>query len=113
CTVPIFVHSLKDGESAALIHEIFAAAPPSVVLNTTGFSVAAGGAEDPLAKANCPILQVVFAGGDEESWRAGTRGLGPRDLAMNVALPEIHGRMLSRGASIKAPPGRDPETSAD
>src|SRR5712671_4534557 len=113
CPLPIFVHSLKDGESAALIHEVFAAAPPTVILNTTGFSVGAGGAEDPLAKANCPILQVVFAGGDEESWRAGTRGLGPRDLAMNVALPEIDGRILSRAVSFKAPLGRDPETEAD
>ena len=113
CPLPIFVHSLKDGESAALIHEVFAAAPPTVILNSTGFSVAAGGADDPLAKANCPILQVVFAGGDEESWRAGTRGLGPRDLAMNVALPEIDGRILSRAVSFKAPLGRDPETEAD
>ena len=59
------------------------------------------------------MLQVVFAGGDEESWRAGTRGLGPRDLAMNVALPEIDGRILTRAVSFKAPLGRDPETEAD
>jgi cobaltochelatase CobN len=111
--LPLFVHSLKDGESAALIGEILAAAPPAVILNATGFSVGAGGAEDPLAKADCPVLQVVFAGGDEQSWRNGTRGLGPRDLAMNVALPEIDGRILSRAVSFKAPLGRDPETEAD
>ena len=111
--LPVFVHSLKDGETAALIAELFAAAPPAVILNATGFSVSAGGAEDPLAKADCPILQVVFAGADEESWRSGTRGLGPRDLAMNVALPEIDGRILSRAVSFKAPLGRDPETEAD
>jgi cobaltochelatase CobN len=111
--LPIFVHSLKDGESAALIGDLFAAAPPAVILNATGFSVGAGGAADPLAGADCAILQVVFAGGDEESWRAGTRGLGPRDLAMNVALPEIDGRILARAVSFKAPLGRDPETEAD
>ena len=111
--LPLFVHSLKDGESGALIGEIFAAARPAVILNATGFSVGAGGVEDPLAAADCPILQVVFAGGDEESWRSGTRGLGPRDLAMNVALPEIDGRILSRAVSFKAPLGRDPETEAD
>src|SRR5438132_4574094 len=69
CPLPIFVHSLKDGESAALIHEVFAAAPPTVILNATGFSAGAGGAADPLSQADCPILQVVFAGSDEESWR--------------------------------------------
>ncbi|HEX4185126.1 MAG TPA: cobaltochelatase subunit CobN, partial [Stellaceae bacterium] len=73
----------------------------------------ASAASDPLAAADCPILQVVFAGNDEESWHAGTRGLGARDIAMNVALPEIDGRILSRAVSFKAPLGRDPETEAD
>ncbi|HTW50996.1 MAG TPA: cobaltochelatase subunit CobN [Stellaceae bacterium] len=110
--LPIYVQSLKDGEAATLIAEAFAAHPPAVILNATGFSVAASGGEDPL-RADCPILQVVFSGGDEESWRAGTQGLGPRDLAMNVALPEIDGRVLSRAVSFKAPLGRDPETEID
>ena len=109
--LPVFVHSLKEREAAALLAEAFTAYPPAVILNATGFSVGASGG-DPL-RADCPILQVVFAGGDEEGWRAGTRGLGPRDLAMNVALPEIDGRILARAVSFKAPLGRDPETEAD
>src|SRR5215831_3424181 len=112
-SLPIFVHSLKDGEAAALLDTALAAAPPAVVLNATGFSVRTGARSDPLAATECPVLQVVFAGNDEDSWRAGTRGLGPRDLAMNVALPEIDGRVLSRAVSFKAPLGRDPETEAD
>jgi cobaltochelatase CobN len=111
--LPIFVQSLKDGEAAALLATAFAAAPPAVILNATGFSVRMGPGSDPLAAASCPVLQVVFAGNEEESWRSGTRGLGPRDLAMNVALPEIDGRILSRAVSFKAPLGRDPETEAD
>ncbi len=111
--LPIFVHSLKDAEAAALLGAVFAATPPAVILNGTGFSVRAGDASDPLAAADCPVLQVVFAGSDEESWRSGTRGLGQRDLAMSVALPEIDGRILSRAVSFKAPLGRDPETEAD
>ena len=111
--LPVFVHSLKDGEAAALLAALFAEMPPAAILNATGFSVRAGSAADPLAAADCPVLQVVFAGGDEASWRAGTRGLAPRDLAMNVALPEIDGRILTRAVSFKAPLGRDPETEAD
>ena len=110
--LPVFVHSLKEAEAAALLAQAFAAYPPDVILNATGFSVAAAGGHDPLL-AGCPVLQVVFSGGDEESWREGTRGLGPRDLAMNVALPEIDGRILSRAVSFKAPLGRDLETEAD
>src|SRR5215472_6783387 len=110
--LPIFVQSLKDGEAAALLGTAFAT-PPAVILNATGFSARAATASDPLAAADRPILQLVFAGSDEDSWRSGTRGLGPRDLAMNVALTEIDGRILSRAVSFKAPLGRDPETEAD
>jgi cobaltochelatase CobN len=112
--LPVFVHSLKDGEAAALFEELFPATPPAVILNATGFAVGAvGGGVDPLAAADCPVLQVVFAGGDEAGWRASSRGLAPRDLAMNVALPEIDGRILARAVSFKAALGRDPETEAD
>jgi cobaltochelatase CobN len=115
--LPVFVQSLKDAEATALLADLFATYAPAAILNATGFSLAASGGDDPL-RANCPVLQIVFSGGDEESWREGTRGLGPRDLAMNVALPEIDGRILSRAVSFKAPPshlpnGRDPETEAD
>jgi len=110
--LPIFVNSLKDAEAAALLADVLAAHPPAVILNATGFSVAAAGGTDPL-RADCPVLQVVFSGGDEESWRGGTRGLGPRDLAMNVALPEIDGRILTRAVSFKAPLDRDPLTETD
>ncbi|HEX3953021.1 MAG TPA: cobaltochelatase subunit CobN [Stellaceae bacterium] len=110
--LPVFVHSLKDAEAVALLADAFAAYPPAVILNATGFSVTAAGSDDPL-RTDCPVLQIVFSGGDEEAWRDGTRGLNPRDLAMNVALPEIDGRILSRAVSFKAPLGRDPETEAD
>src|SRR5215471_10501963 len=111
--LPVFVQSLKEGEAAALLRDLFAVAPPAVILNATGFSVNAAAGEDPLTQPDCPVLQVVFAGNDEDSWRGGTRGLGPRDLAMSAALPEIDGRILSRAVSFKAPLGRDPETEAD
>ena len=111
--LPIFVQSLKDGEAHALFSSLFAEYAPALILSATGFSSGAGGAADPLAAPGCPILQVVFAGMSEEGWRAGTRGLAPHDLAMNVALPEIDGRILSRAVSFKAPQGRDPETEGD
>jgi cobaltochelatase CobN len=103
--LPVFVSSLKDTESAALLTESFTAAPPAVILNATGFAVSAGaGAEgtNPLRPSDCPVLQVVFSGSSEEAWRADSQGLGPRDLAMNVVLPELDGRIMTRAVSFKA-----------
>ena len=48
------------------------------------------------------MLQVVLAGGREEDWARGAQGLSARDVAMNVALPEVDGRVLARAVSFKA-----------
>ena len=114
--LPIHVTSLKDPVSAALIAELLTQAPPSVVLNATGFAVATPGGETvetPFHEADCPVLQVVFSGGNQAEWRDGARGLGPRDIAMNVALPEIDGRILTRAVSFKAAARYDAATQCD
>jgi cobaltochelatase CobN len=55
-----------------------------------------------LESTGAPVLQVVFAGGDEAGWRGGSQqGLMARDIAMNVALPEVDGRIMSRAVSFK------------
>ena len=114
--LPIYVASLKDPVSAALINELLAQAPPSVVLNATGFAVATpggGAAETPFHDADCPVLQLVFSGGTMAAWRDGAQGLGPRDIAMNVALPEVDGRILARALSFKTAARYDELTQCD
>ncbi len=49
-----------------------------------------------------PVLQVIFAGSSEEAWRDSARGLLPRDLTMNIVLPEVDGRLTTRAVSFKA-----------
>jgi len=97
----IFVSSLKDDTSAAFLKSHFAIHPPSVILNATGFAVG-DEARDPLAKADCPVLQVALAGSSQEEWQASTAGLRATDLAMNVVLPELDGRIFTRAISFKA-----------
>jgi len=107
--LPVFVASLKDPVSAATLEGLFRQAPPSLILNATAFATGTPhqgdtGAENPLAAASAnhaPILQVVLAGTSEEAWETGTTGLSARDIAMNVALPEVDGRVLTRAISFK------------
>jgi cobaltochelatase CobN len=98
----LYVASLKDEVSAKLVHDTFAAHPLDIILNATSFAVSSGGVDDPLAAYDCPVLQVVLAGTSEENWQASSQGLGPRDLAMNVVLPELDGRIATRAISFKA-----------
>lgn len=77
-----------------------------VILNTTSFSVAKLSSETlnlGLWQAlNIPVIQAICSGGTVEQWRDNLRGLSPRDMAMNVALPEVDGRIMSRALSFKA-----------
>lgn len=111
--LPIHVASLKDPVAAALLGEVLAAHPPAVILNVTGFAAGMGGADNPLAAPDCPVLQVVFAGTSREAWEAGTHGLSARDIAMNVALPEVDGRVFTRAVAFKGVERRDPLTECD
>ena len=40
--LPVFVSSLKDAESAAILDSVFGEAPPDIVLNATAFAVSTG-----------------------------------------------------------------------
>ncbi|MBT3171759.1 MAG: cobaltochelatase subunit CobN, partial [Rhodospirillaceae bacterium] len=102
--VALFVSSLKDPPSARFVETVLDTAAPDIILNATGFSVSRPGSAQPspLDRSGAPILQVIFAGGTEAAWAAGTRGLSARDIAMNVALPEVDGRILSRAVSFKS-----------
>ncbi len=114
--LPIYATSLKDPISAAITSEILTAAKTSIILNATSFAISRPNAEKsetPFDDADCPILQVVFSSGNEESWRDSSTGLNARDIAMNVALPEVDGRILSRAVSFKALAQRDDNIQAD
>ncbi|MCG6904617.1 MAG: cobaltochelatase subunit CobN [Rhodobacter sp.] len=106
--LPVFVASLKDPVSAATLAQIFTAAPPDVILNCTSFAVGSPHGdtvpENPLNSAasnKAPVFQVVLSASSEAAWADGLSGLSARDIAMNVALPEVDGRILSRAISFK------------
>ena len=116
--LPIYVASLKDPVSVATVDEVLSSVtlPLGVVLNTTGFSVSSPGSPrvpSPFDAYDVCILQVVLSGGNLENWQDNTWGLGPRDIAMNVALPEVDGRVLSRAISFKGVNARDDATQCD
>jgi len=105
--LPVFVASLKDAVSAATVGQLFTQASPAVVLNGTSFAVSSpqSGAEGhqptPLDATGAPVFQIVFAGGTEAVWEESLSGFSARDIAMNVSLPEIDGRILTRAVSFK------------
>ena len=62
-----------------------------------------------LDAADCPVLQVALASAERGAWEGSQRGLSPSDLAMNVVLPELDGRLFTRAISFKAASAPDPD----
>ena len=106
--VPVFVSSLRDVDVQAELCEFFqpkGTQQIALLLNTTSFSLARLETETPQVdlwqKLDVPVLQVILSGGALEQWELQFQGLSPRDMAMNVALPEVDGRIISRAVSFK------------
>ncbi|MCJ9696242.1 cobaltochelatase subunit CobN [Rhizobium sp. PRIMUS64] len=102
--LPVFAYSLKDPISTGILESVFSALKPDVVINTTGFAVSAPGADrqPTVLEANeAIVLQAILSASSKEAWAASPQGLSARDLGMNVALPEVDGRVLARAVSFK------------
>jgi cobaltochelatase CobN len=48
-----------------------------------------------------PIIQAICAGSTRSAWSESGRGLGPAEAAMNIALPECDGRVITVPISFK------------
>jgi len=100
--VCVFVTSLKDQRSVAFLRAALLAHPPDVIINATSFATATASDDaGVLSISDCPVLQVAQAGISKATWEASTRGLNPRDLAMNVVLPEVDGRIFANAIAFK------------
>jgi len=112
--VPIFITSLKDRLSCAILEQIFAVAKPDLVLNATGFAASINADQRTILDHHGNmVLQVTFSSTPYTQWRDNPRGLNARDLAMNITLPEMDGRIFTRAVSFKAAYHFDEETQCN
>ena len=120
--LPIFAASLKEVESASIVATLLLDAGCDVILNATSFAIsdpakAEGGmpslrSAGPFGAVDAPVFQIVLASNRLADWTESLAGLTARDLAMNVALPELDGRILTRAIGFKKPLTKDPLTHA-
>ena len=118
--LPVFAFSLKhspegDGQANRAFTNYLAGpdGAPRVqcIINTMGMSmgdlndegptIASGWSVDYLNNLNVPMVQAIISTGSHDEWQQNSLGLGPIDTAMNVALPEFDGRLISVPISFK------------
>ncbi|PWW47674.1 cobaltochelatase CobN subunit [Melaminivora alkalimesophila] len=114
--LPLALDSLKDPLCLATLRELCQTHGVQLVLNTTAFAALGQGgaaAGDTELAGDAPVLQVIVSGTDREGWLRDHQGLRPRDIAMQVVLPEMDGRIVTRAISFKSGTERCPHTQVD
>ncbi|WP_338473644.1 cobaltochelatase subunit CobN [Pseudomonas sp. MS646] len=112
--LPMAVASLKEPACLAQVEDWLDEVEAGVILNTTGFAQSSPEAPHlrPFRR-DIPVIQAICAQDNEPGWRASEQGLGPRDLAMHIALPELDGRIISRPISFKDLAWRSERSQSD
>jgi cobaltochelatase CobN len=116
--LPVFTDSLRDNSAE---NRAGAAAWPGafdlfyrgderlidVLVTTMSFAMADardwthGGVSQAHEALDVPVLQAIASGSPRAQWLSSPRGLGPLDTAMNVAVPELDGRIITVPISFK------------
>jgi cobaltochelatase CobN len=108
--IGVFTSSLRVRDESGTPAAFRLLAPPSVIVNTVSFPMLTlTSLELPPAEAHhtsfeamgVPIIQAICAGSTRSAWSESGRGLGPAEAAMNIALPECDGRVITVPISFK------------
>ncbi|MCO8161895.1 cobaltochelatase subunit CobN [Pseudomonas sp. 21LCFQ010] len=112
--LPIAVASLKEPGCLSVVEDWLDQVDAALILNTTGFAQSSPEAPHlrPFRR-NIPVIQAICAQDNEPAWQASELGLGSRDLAMHIALPELDGRIISRPISFKDLAWRSERSQSD
>lgn len=98
----VYTQSLKELDSDGVplaLKLLQAAGPVEAMISTLSFAL--GDHNNVLEMLDVPIVQAITSSSDGTTWQRNGRGLNPLDTAMNVAIPEFDGRIISVPISFK------------
>ncbi|MBY0610860.1 MAG: cobaltochelatase subunit CobN [Beijerinckiaceae bacterium] len=104
----IYLASTKEPDCVAFLENQLRRIQPHIIINTTAFSARRDDGSSPFDAAGCVVLQVIISNGHHEGWAKSSRGLSATDIAMNVVMPELDGRLGTRAIAFKETLEPDP-----
>jgi cobaltochelatase CobN len=117
--LPIVISSLKEEQAIKTVNQLLVKHDCQLILNSTGFASNAVNSPDLSSQPNSfkrlfsvdvPILQLVLSSSTLQDWTEYKQGLRSRDIAMQVVLPEMDGKVLTRTVSFKTEAYYDQKT---
>ncbi len=97
--LPVFTSTLRAFESDLPAALSFVEGRTDVLISTLSFAL--GGESAPFERISVPVLQTIASGMPREVWEISTRGLNALEAAINVAIPELDGRIITVPVSFK------------
>jgi cobaltochelatase CobN len=106
----IFTSSLKSQEGGRPVAFQWMEGRADVLITTLSFALGevntgnvtrAGHAVGALGRLGIPVIQAIASGMPRGAWEGSRRGLNALDTAVNVAIPEFDGRIISVPISFK------------
>ena len=106
----IFTSSLKAKEAGTPVAFQWIGGRADVLISTLSFALGEvdtgtvtqpGEAVNSLEKLGIPVIQAIASGMPRGAWEGSRRGLNALDTAVNVAIPEFDGRIISVPVSFK------------
>jgi cobaltochelatase CobN len=106
----IFTSSLKAKENGKPVVFQWIEGRADVLISTLSFALGdvdtgkvtqAGEAMTSLERLGIPVIQAIASGMPQGAWEGSRRGLNALDTAVNVAIPEFDGRVISVPISFK------------
>jgi cobaltochelatase CobN len=105
CPRALWVSGLRDEAVQRGVEQLLARERVQAVLCCTSFASVQfeqAGLGAPLWEAlDVPVLQLLSSSQPRERWQASSIGLAPTDLTLQVALPELDGRITTRIGAFK------------
>ena len=105
CPRLLWVSGLREQAVQRGVADLLRREHVQVILCATGFASVRfeeAGLGAPLwENLGVPVLQLLCSGRSHQAWNESPIGLGPLDLSLQVALPELDGRITSRVVAFK------------
>ena len=105
CPRLLWVSSLRDAAVQCGVKDLLNREQVEVVICGTAFASvrsADAGFGSPLwDDLDLPVLQLLISGRSREEWLAGSRGLTPLDLTLQVVMPELDARLCTRPCGFR------------
>lgn len=103
-----FSHLLKDEEGRSLVDSLIVTMSFSVHTRDKEACPPSREARSTIESFDVPVFQALVSFHSQKQWKESTAGLTPLDTAMNVALPEFDGRIITVPFCFKETDLEDP-----